>query len=221
MRLSDEEWLARARARYAATGEYVPEELPVLTPEERAAIAKPETPAALPCPYCADHPPLEVYARHEVVANEPLRYCPHCYGFWARRDALVPGVHDPNDHHPAFSADLPPGRCRLCFGHIKLDGSCQSCGNAAPPAMCPSCRQPMYHIEQQGITLDRCDPCDGIWFDMGEIARVYGLRDRPGLAQPSATSWSADPAEDREPVAPWQLAAEVVLGMVLPNLRFF
>ena len=40
---------------------------------------------------------------------------------------------------------------------------------------CPKCRSDMEQIEYEGIEVDRCTICNGIWFDAGEIEQ---LRDK-------------------------------------------
>lgn len=211
-RLTDEEWLARARARLASTGSWEPDEapapsasLPAVAPEPAAAVRSPR------CPTCDGRPPLEIYRRYELVTFEPLRYCTRCYGFWARHDALARGVHDPYDTHPALTALPAPARCRLCFGRLKPDGVCRDCAAVPPPRPCPSCDLPMLPEERDGVTLDHCQPCAGLWFDLGEIARVYRLAPAQGLAAATVDETAAD----EEPPA-WQLAAEVLLRMFLP-----
>ncbi|MCK9519574.1 MAG: hypothetical protein M0R74_11205, partial [Dehalococcoidia bacterium] len=105
MRLTDDEWLARARAN-AADGAYEPVS-PVLASDGPAPVA-PGTPR---CAFCADRLPVEVYPRRELVTARPLYYCPRCYGFWALAGVLEHGVRDPYDDHPAFTTAPAPPRC--------------------------------------------------------------------------------------------------------------
>jgi hypothetical protein len=41
----------------------------------------------------------------------------------------------------------------------------------------------MSHVTRSGVTLDQCPACQGTWFDVGEIARVHGLRPPLGVAR--------------------------------------
>jgi len=34
---------------------------------------------------------------------------------------------------------------------------------------CPKCRADMEQVEVQGVQIDRCTDCRGLWFDPGEI----------------------------------------------------
>lgn len=218
-RLSDEEWLARARARYGTFGEYVPEEVATLPPPAEAVEAQ-APPAPGPCcPRCEERPALQIFPRRELVSYEPLRFCPQCYGFWARRDALTPGIAEPGELHPALAAAPAPARCRLCFGRLKPDGSCRDC--EAPPEIiaCPACDLPMSRFEEQGVTLDRCDGCGGLWFDMGEIVRVYGPAEPRSLASAYVQQLKRE-EDDEEPEQAWQIAATILIRLFLPFLPF-
>jgi hypothetical protein len=37
---------------------------------------------------------------------------------------------------------------------------------------CPKCGHELHHIEVEGIILDKCDKCEGIWFDKGELEEL-------------------------------------------------
>ena len=34
---------------------------------------------------------------------------------------------------------------------------------------CPKCGMDLSHFEMNGVELDRCEDCGGIWFDVGEV----------------------------------------------------
>jgi hypothetical protein len=44
---------------------------------------------------------------------------------------------------------------------------------------CPACRKPLLVVEREGIELDFCPTCRGLWFDTGEMAL---LAERAGRA---------------------------------------
>lgn len=56
---------------------------------------------------------------------------------------------------------------------------------------CPKCHKPMESVEYQGVEVDRCTGCHGIWFDLREADQ---LRVRPG----SETIDTGDRAVGRE-----------------------
>jgi len=38
---------------------------------------------------------------------------------------------------------------------------------------CPKCGDELYHIEVEGIVLDKCKKCEGLWFDKGELEELH------------------------------------------------
>ncbi len=44
---------------------------------------------------------------------------------------------------------------------------------------CPSCRGPMQRFFAEGIELDRCRACRGVWLDAGELADVLFRKVEP------------------------------------------
>ncbi|MEW6620309.1 MAG: zf-TFIIB domain-containing protein [bacterium] len=37
---------------------------------------------------------------------------------------------------------------------------------------CPKCGHELHHINIEGIVLDKCDKCEGLWFDKGELEEL-------------------------------------------------
>jgi Zn-finger nucleic acid-binding protein len=126
-------------------------------------------------------------------------YCRNCYGFWAAGDSLSQGFESEYVDDPALIAAQAPPRCRECFGYLKPDGMCAKCGKSRPPMACPVCSRAMQRFDRGGVTLDGCEPCHGVWFDMGELAAVYGLkpgeeRPLPGVGDPNQPQQSGHEA---------------------------
>jgi Zn-finger nucleic acid-binding protein len=49
---------------------------------------------------------------------------------------------------------------------------------------CPSCEGALAEIDNEGVTLDFCSGCKGIWFDRGEVGEYFELsRDLPDLGE--------------------------------------
>lgn len=69
----------------------------------------------------------------------------------------------------------------------------------------------MTRFIENGITLDSCGACHGTWFDMGEIAAVYGLEPPQSLA----ASTVAEHAMDDAPPS-WWVALQILLRAFLP-----
>jgi hypothetical protein len=52
---------------------------------------------------------------------------------------------------------------------------------------CPVCRVPLVMSERQGVEIDYCPQCRGVWLDRGELDKVIerSLRDQAPVAQPA------------------------------------
>lgn len=64
-------------------------------------------------------------------------------------------------------------------------------GAAPRQLQCPKCDAPMARVVHESIEVDRCEGCQGIWFDMLEMDRLLGV---PG----SEAIDTGDPAIGRE-----------------------
>jgi Zn-finger nucleic acid-binding protein len=58
---------------------------------------------------------------------------------------------------------------------------------------CPACREPLIVAEREGIELDVCPWCHGLWFDTGELALLAeklgrALRMPDGMLEPAVTT---------------------------------
>ncbi|NKZ00343.1 MULTISPECIES: TFIIB-type zinc ribbon-containing protein [Nocardiopsis] len=51
--------------------------------------------------------------------------------------------------------------------------------------ICPKCQSTMRTFDRQGVHIDRCDGCQGIFLDRGELERVVNAEQRHyGVAPP-------------------------------------
>lgn len=46
---------------------------------------------------------------------------------------------------------------------------------------CPRCGGPMEELAIEGVSLQRCRSCRGLWFDAGELEKVLALSPRPAI----------------------------------------
>jgi Zn-finger nucleic acid-binding protein len=46
---------------------------------------------------------------------------------------------------------------------------------------CPKCGADMREIERQGIKVDQCGSCGGIYFDRGELELLLDAREQKGF----------------------------------------
>jgi uncharacterized protein len=41
---------------------------------------------------------------------------------------------------------------------------------------CPRCESAMTELDRDGITIDRCERCRGVWLDRGELEKLLARR---------------------------------------------
>jgi Zn-finger nucleic acid-binding protein len=58
---------------------------------------------------------------------------------------------------------------------------------------CPVCRVPLSMSERQGIEIDYCPQCRGVWLDRGELDKIIE-RSAPADAAPAAAPAQAAPS---------------------------
>ena len=63
--------------------------------------------------------------------------------------------------------------------------------------LCPVCRVPLSMSDRQGIEIDYCPQCRGVWLDRGELDKIIE-RSVPQMAQAPAPAPSSGP----QPSAP-------------------
>ncbi|HUC80350.1 MAG TPA: zf-TFIIB domain-containing protein, partial [Flavisolibacter sp.] len=55
---------------------------------------------------------------------------------------------------------------------------------------CPNCEETLVMTERQGVEIDYCPKCRGVWLDKGELDKIiertadYNGPDTPSLQQP-------------------------------------
>ena len=62
--------------------------------------------------------------------------------------------------------------------------------------LCPACQVNLSMTDRQGIEIDYCPQCRGIWLDRGELDRLIERAEQPVAAPPAAPPVSRD---DRYP----------------------
>jgi Zn-finger nucleic acid-binding protein len=202
--MSDEEWMAGARARVAAGKNWERPADEVFASLKEAAAAPPPSPSGPGCPYCKDHSVLEKFPASDLITAEPVLFCRRCYGVWARGDALSGGMVVTAEN-PTLEAVRAQPRCRACGGHLRGDESCVKCGQKLPILNCPDCQKAMERFQQDAITLDQCEPCRGTWFDIGEFAAAYHLERPKGITEEMVEQYPPPLAN----VDPWEVGLQI------------
>lgn len=69
------------------------------------------------------------------------------------------------------------------------------------PMSCPHCSVPLVMSERQGIEIDYCPTCRGIWLDRGELDKIIERAGRDA-APPQAPSAPQAPQAPQAPYPP-------------------
>jgi Zn-finger nucleic acid-binding protein len=127
-----------------------------------------------PCPVC-----LGVKMEKVVVdAGLTLDHCARCGGVWFEAGevqrlrktdaaALWRAIVQRDGVHAM--------QCHACRTHMpRTAPSCSACGWKAE-LDCPVCDRPMRVAEQDGMRLDYCTHCRGVWFDHDELTGIWKI----------------------------------------------
>lgn len=168
-----------------------------------------------PCPVCLGAT-LEKARLSRGGGELVLDACPRCGGIWFE----LGEVQRLRAHPPAQlwtriqrRTEMHRSPCHGC--HVIMDRNAATCPACGSPneVDCPSCHRPLRAETHEGLRLDVCRQCKGVWFDHVELASIWTL----GLA-----------ARPRTPVLPGSVTAAEVGGYVLldaltysPELVFF
>ncbi|MEO5567330.1 MAG: zf-TFIIB domain-containing protein [Gemmatimonadaceae bacterium] len=145
-------------------------------PEQVAGSAK-ALETRWPCPVCVG---VSMEKKHIDGPGRGLTldFCPRCGGLWfdrgevgefARRDrtAMRGLIID-----PAVRLNPP---CHGCQAPLDRNlEKCPACGHANVIA-CPVCDRAMERRETDGLILDICKHCQGVWFDNAELTAIWRL----------------------------------------------
>lgn len=71
--------------------------------------------------------------------------------------------------------------------------------------LCPVCKIDLLLSERQGIEIDYCPQCRGVWLDRGELDKIIerNASYEAGSAAPSAGPGYAPPAPPQAQTSPW------------------
>jgi len=63
--------------------------------------------------------------------------------------------------------------------------------NAAAGMPCPVCKVPLVMSDRQGVEIDYCPQCRGVWLDRGELDKIIERNAQDGSAPHTATMTAA------------------------------
>jgi Zn-finger nucleic acid-binding protein len=136
----------------------------------------PKVEPRFPCPVCLGIPmdKARVGGQGELV----LDYCPRCGGMWFELGEVQQlRQRKPRQLWKQIPQRPSPARtlCHSC--HAPLDRAAESCPacQSRNTLDCPSCQQPLLMRIQDGLRLDVCEKCRGVWFDHAELSAIWKL----------------------------------------------
>ena len=104
------------------------------------------------CPKCKSE--LEVLK----VKGLNILYCKDCKGMWIKTATLK---------KIANMLDLKT--------EIVNPVEMEAINVKEEPRICPECSKTMEKVYFNGIIVDKCTTCNGIWFDNGELSKYFRL----------------------------------------------
>ena len=62
---------------------------------------------------------------------------------------------------------------------------------------CPVCDERMREVEKQGVQVDICPACKGVWLDRGELDKILEIAASGDMRSEAGTSGSSSKTSDR------------------------
>lgn len=91
---------------------------------------------------------------------------------WTNGAALPTIGRPPHENDSEFADDHPPeygAQTASALHNPRSRGVDPPVSLAMTDLRCPKCRESMEAVEADGVEIDRCTGCGGIWFDAGEL----------------------------------------------------
>ena len=64
--------------------------------------------------------------------------------------------------------------------------------------VCPSCKVEMEQRKYEGVTVDRCSQCEGVWLDYGELRLIATIQERKFTEEELDAAMKADSRKREE-----------------------
>jgi Zn-finger nucleic acid-binding protein len=131
----------------------------------------------MPCPVCVGVQMEKVRLRAGVRILV-LDHCPRCGGVWFEKgEAQQLTQLSPIElwKHVPPRQDIPRPPCHGCNTPLDRDAErCDVC-RRKNELSCPVCDRTMERRVHDGLVLDVCASCRGVWFDHKELKHVWQL----------------------------------------------
>ena len=76
--------------------------------------------------------------------------------------------------------------------------------NAAVGMPCPVCKVPLVMSDRQGVEIDYCPQCRGVWLDRGELDKIIERSAAAEMPTQPAPAPQAPPPPQGGPAAGWR-----------------
>lgn len=124
------------------------------------------------CPVC--HLPLKQLSLKNRLQVD---CCQSCKGLWFDKNELTLAQQQQHELSKQFWGKQTVTRdkvqCELCKTYNpRSEALCKECGNPLR-FLCPSCRLQMEEVLIQDVFVDRCQRCQGVWLDGGELELLF------------------------------------------------
>src|SRR3546814_658687 len=90
--------------------------------------------------------------------------------------------HDPDRNQPLFRGRASPSLAVKQNNQLKRRMMMNVPTSSTPSMLCPVCRVALSMSERQGVEIDFCPQCRGVWLDRGELDKII---ERSESAAPS------------------------------------
>ncbi len=132
-----------------------------------------ETEPRYACPVCLG---VSLVKLRVAQGDFYLDHCQRCGGIWFDAGE-VPQLrrYHPQSlwRHIELHDDQYHMTCHACYARMPRNAShCPACRwhNVID---CPVCARPLHPLEREGLKLDLCQTCKGVWFDNIELAEIW------------------------------------------------
>ena len=142
-----------------------------------SVVPRPPFEVRLPCPVCLGVQ-MQKVSMGRSGPQLVLDHCTRCGGVWFEKgEAQLLTRHSPSDlwkHIPPLQV-IPRPPCHGCGTPLDRDAAACAVCKRKSEISCPVCDRTMERREHDGLALDVCGRCKGVWFDHAELKRVWTL----------------------------------------------
>ena len=120
---------------------------------------------------------FEKHLKAEIVPANMVRYCPRCNVGMKLEDRLGVVIDVcPKCHGYWFDNN----ELDKLSGGKALEGMIFTARVLGKALKCPACKEDMHFMTIEGVTIDSCPKCEGVWLDDGELKKLrLALPDKP------------------------------------------